>query len=137
MQRIKTIHWFPYRLPFRTSFTTAHGILTAREGAIVEIVTENLLSGIGEIAPLPEFAGDDLSTALAPLPALSSQLCGKDLLTALNFLYTRSRELPATTLCGLECALLDLLGKCIGCSMHELIWFPDLPDERWVNRVGA
>lgn len=121
MQCIKTIRWFSYKIPFRSSFTTAHGVLTAREGAIVEVVTENNLSGIGEIAPLPEFAGDDLSTALAPLPALSSQLCGRDLSTAIDFLYTRAPELPATTLCGLESALLDVLGKCMGWGMYEIL----------------
>jgi o-succinylbenzoate synthase len=121
MQHIKTIHWFPYKIPFRTTFTTAHGTLIKREGAIVEIVTEYNLSGIGEIAPLPEFAGDDLPTALAPLPGLSSQLCGKDLLAALTSLYTMGHKLPATTLCGLESALLDVLGKCTGRSVHEIL----------------
>lgn len=85
-------------------------------------MTDNNLSGSGEIAPLPAFAGDDLPTALAPLPELSSQLCGRDLLAAINSLYTRAHELPATTLCGLESALLDVLGKCIGCSVHEFVF---------------
>ena len=115
------MRWFPYKIPFCSSFTTAHGILTTRRGAIVEIVTENNLSGIGEIAPLPEFAGDDLFTALAPLPMFSSQLCGRELLKAINMLYTQASELPATTLCGLESALLDALGKDMECGVHEFV----------------
>ncbi len=111
MQNIKNVGWYPYQIPFRTSFTTAHGVLTARAGVIVEITTEDGLSGIGEIAPLPEFAGDNLNTALAPLPMLSAQLCNKTLLAALDFLYANSHILPATTTCGLEIALLDAFCK--------------------------
>jgi o-succinylbenzoate synthase len=115
------MRYFPYRIPFRTAFTTAHGILTVREGAIVEITTNDDLTGIGEIAPMPEFAGDDLRTALAPLPLLSSQLLGWELLGALNFLYTDMPDLPATTLCGLESALLDVIGKSMGCGVMDAL----------------
>jgi L-Ala-D/L-Glu epimerase len=121
MQRIKHIHWFPYRIPFRASFTTAHGTLTARVGAIVEIITDDDLSGIGEIAPMPEFAGDDLDTALASLPRLSSQFLGWQLLDALNFLYTEVAGLPATTLCGLESALLDAMGQSMGYGVMDVM----------------
>jgi o-succinylbenzoate synthase len=125
MHYIKHMRYFPYRIPFRTAFTTAHGILTVREGAIVEITTNDDLTGIGEIAPMPEFAGDDLRTALAPLPLLSSQLLGWELLDALNFLYTDMPDLPATTLCGLESALLDVIGKSMGCGVMDALGHMD------------
>lgn len=121
MQYIKNIRWFPYRIPFRTSFTTAHGVLTTRDGAIVEIVTDTNLSGVGEIAPMPDFAGDDLTIALAPLPLLSSQLCGREISDAINFLSTETFRFPATTLSGLEGALLDVMGKWRECSVYELL----------------
>jgi L-Ala-D/L-Glu epimerase len=117
------MRYFPYRIPFRTAFTTAHGILTVREGAVVEITTNDDLTGIGEIAPMPEFAGDDLRTAFAPLPLLSSQLLGWELLDALNFLYTDMPDLPATTLCGLESALLDVIGKSMGCGVMDALGY--------------
>jgi o-succinylbenzoate synthase len=122
MQCIKHIYYFPYRIPFRTDFITAHGILTGREGAIVEIVTNDDLVGIGEIAPMPEFAGDDLRTALAPLPLLASQLIGWELLDALNFLYTYA-DLPTTMLCGLESALLDVIGKSMRCGVMDAMGY--------------
>ena len=121
MQCIKNIHWYPYRIPLRSRFTTAHGSLTRREGAIIEVVIEDSLSGVGESAPLPEFAGDDLETALAPLPTLSAQLRGKTLTEALALLYASSAELPATTVCGLESALLDAIGKQSGRSISALL----------------
>ncbi|MDQ2884741.1 MAG: o-succinylbenzoate synthase [Chloroflexota bacterium] len=121
MQRIKNIHWYPYRIPLRSRFTTAHGSLSRREGAIIEVITEDGLFGVGESAPLPEFAGDDLETALVPLPTLSAQLHGKTLAEALALLYTSSAELPATIACGLEGALLDAIGKQSGHSISALL----------------
>jgi o-succinylbenzoate synthase len=126
MQCIETIRWHPYQIPFHANFITAHGVITLREGAIVEIVTEGGLSGLGEIAPLPSFAGTDLDTALAPLPTFAMQLRGKELVAALDFLYTQASVLPATTVCGLESALLDALGKCTKQSVTEIINTPSM-----------
>ncbi|HEX6482447.1 MAG TPA: hypothetical protein VF043_26695, partial [Ktedonobacteraceae bacterium] len=72
--KIVDVQWHTYRLPFRNSFTTAHGVMTAREGIIVQITTERGISGIGEIAPLPAFGGASLADACALLPALAARL---------------------------------------------------------------
>jgi L-Ala-D/L-Glu epimerase len=125
MQRIENVVWYPYRIPLRSRFTTPHGSLTAREGAIVEVIVEGGLSGVGEIAPLPEFAGNDLETALTPLPALSGQLKSKTPADALAFLYAGSPELPATAVCGLESALLDAIGKHTDRSISILLSSPE------------
>ncbi len=130
MQRIENVVWYPYRIPLRSRFTTAHGSLTAREGAIVEVITEDGLSGVGEIAPLPEFAGDNLETALAPLPTLSGQLKSKTPADALALLYAGSPELPATTVCGLESALFDIIGRLTDRSVSAIV---SSTDNRNVN----
>ena len=39
--KIVEIQWSSYRLPLLNSFTTAHGVITAREGMIVQITTED------------------------------------------------------------------------------------------------
>ncbi len=96
MQCIKTIRWFSYKIPFRSSFTTAHGVLTAREGAIVEVVTENNLSGIGEIAPLPS------SLAMTSLRHLRLYLHSLH-----NFVVETSQQLSISYIPGhLNCLLL-------------------------------
>ena len=89
--KIVEIRWSSYRLPMLNSFTTAHGVMTAREGVIVQITTEHGISGIGEIAPLPAFGGGSLA-------AFSTSI-----------------------LCGLEIALLDALGKAEGCGVSTLL----------------
>src|SRR5258707_15307055 len=68
--KIVKIRWRNYRLPLLNGFTTAHGVITTREGIIVQVTTERGISGIGEIAPLPAFGGGSLADASSLLPAL-------------------------------------------------------------------
>jgi o-succinylbenzoate synthase len=117
--KIVDIQWLPYRVPFVNSFTTAHGIMTAREGAIVEITTDQGIAGVGEIAPLPEFAGSCPTETYKQLPAIAAYLRGKTVLEALNLIHADS--LALTALCGLETALRDAQSKAKGCSISTLL----------------
>jgi o-succinylbenzoate synthase len=117
--KIVDIQWYPYRVPFMTSFTTAHGIMTAREGAIVEVTTDQGIAGIGEIAPLPEFAGSCLTETYKQLPKIAAYLRGKTVLEALNLMHADS--LALTALCGMETALRDVQSKAKGCSISTLL----------------
>lgn len=121
--QIQTVRWSTYRLPLRGNFTTAHTLMRAREGAIVEIETANGLIGVGEIAPLPEFGGSTLSECLAALVALRPDLRGLELPDALSHVYTalRQKRISASTACGLEIALLDALGQAQRCSVSTLL----------------
>src|SRR5579885_312557 len=115
--------WCSYRLPLRSSFTTAHNVLAAREGTIVEIITDDGIIGRGEIAPIPEFGSSTLAQAVAQLPAIAAQLHAAQLDEALNRIST-AREagaIAASTACGLEIALLDALATSEGCSINELL----------------
>ncbi len=85
--KIVEIQWITYRLPLLDSFTTAHGVMTAREGIIVQVTTERGISGVGEIAPLPESGGGSLADSAAScslLPALVARLHGRALDEALD-----------------------------------------------------
>jgi L-Ala-D/L-Glu epimerase len=115
------VRWRSYRLPFLHSFSTAHSILTAREGIIVQVTTSQGISGFGEVAPLPAFAGGSLAHACALLPPLAAQLRHKTLHEALDFVYSQEQTKAASTLCGLEIALLDALGKAEGCAVSALL----------------
>ena len=92
------IQWRTYRLPFLHSFSTAHSVMTTREGIIVEVTTSRggeagRISGFGEIAPLPSFAGGSLADACALLPALAARLCHKTLHEALDLLLAQIRRI--------------------------------------------
>jgi o-succinylbenzoate synthase len=120
------IQWYPYRVPLHCHFTNAHGTLVVREGAIVEVFVEGHNSGIGEIAPMPEFGGETLKEALAALPSITASLVGHDLKEILSYLEVQQAagELPASVACGLEIALLDVLGKQEGRSISALLASP-------------
>lgn len=126
-----------YRIPFRNAFSTAHGVMTAREGMLVQVTTEQGITGTGEIAPLAAFGGASLTDAGKFLAALAERLYEKTLDEALELLlagYDECKAGPtetgaadakqaalASTLCGLEVALLDALGQARGCALCELL----------------
>jgi len=117
---VQAIYWYPYQIPFRRGFATAHGLLTMRTGAIVEVLTTDGYRGIGEIAPLPEFSGESLANALEALPPITVHLQGNSLHAALALL-DESKPVPATVRSGLEVALFDALGKQRGQTIAELL----------------
>lgn len=127
--KIVDVQWYNYRLPFRNSFTTAHGVITAREGIVVEIMTESGISGIGEIAPLPAFGNESIADMRSLLPKLAASLRDKTLAEALNLVYCKGKTdikgvsgyFAHPVLCGLEIALLDVLGKTEGCAVSALL----------------
>ena len=136
MTTIIDVQWHAYRLPLRSALATAHGVITAREGAIVEVTTAEGISGIGEIAPLPGFGfgGGTLSDALTRLPTLARHLRGKTLVEALALLHTHVvargdagwlvalAGARSALACGLEIALLDALGKAEGYGISTLLF---------------
>jgi o-succinylbenzoate synthase len=113
----------PYRIPLRRPLVTAHSTLSTRQGAIVEIRTAEGITGRGEIAPMPDFGGGNLNDALTALhqSPIVNDLVGKEPDEALDCLYRAVDSLPASTICGLEIALLDALGQAQQCSISELL----------------
>ena len=121
--KIVDVQWRNYRLPFLSGFSTAHGVMTAREGIIVQVTTGQGITGIGEIAPLPAFGGGSLAGAATLLPALIARLHHESLHEALDLLLTEGKAATkaASARCGLEIALLDALGKVEGCGVCTLL----------------
>src|SRR5713101_6997236 len=129
--RIVDILWRSYRLPLINGFSTAHGVMTTREGIIVQVTSGRGIVGIGEIAPLPAFGGASLADASTLLQKLAARLYGKTLHEALDLLHTEggaatkaASAVPGTAtpaLCGLEIALLDAIGKDEGCGVSMLL----------------
>lgn len=131
------VQWYPYSLPFSRDFTTAHGAEHVREGAIVEVHTDDGPIGIGEIAPLTAFGGGTLDECLAELPELTTHghdLCLSDALSLVTACALECAEKPfhAASLCGLESALLDALSKAGGLSVSQLLAPPSYTPRREV-----
>jgi len=88
--KISDFTWRVYRIPFRRPFTTAHGPLSLRTGALVSVRTDDGHVGHGEIAPLPSQSGASLDAALGALPGLARELRGRELADILRFLAVQS-----------------------------------------------
>ena len=122
--RVVSVRWSTYRIPLYNNFITAHSSMAVREGAIIELFTSrNDIVGIGEIAPFPDFGGCNLDESLAAFPPLVNELRGKTIDESLEYLQALlfSGELPASTICGMEIALLDALGKTRNCSISKFL----------------
>jgi o-succinylbenzoate synthase len=116
------IQWYTYCIPFLHTFHTSHGVLESREGIIVQVTTNEGVTGAGEIAPLPSFNGGRLTDAYSLLPELAGHLDHTTLYEALELLAgEKVTAKTASTLCGLEIALLDALGKATDRSVSTLL----------------
>lgn len=113
--RIKNIAIQPYRIPFVAAFGTARGALPVRDGAIVRMVTNDGLSGLGEIAPLPGFGGT-LADALPLLREIVPRLAGRAVadLDALLAALRRQSAAGRVVASGLDLAACDLLAQASG-----------------------
>jgi len=120
---LNKLKWYPYKIPFRDAFLTAHGTLQQRTGALVVGETDAGITGYGEIAPLPEFSGTCLADTLHLLPELARELEGKSLVAILRWLESQNQDaqLPAPLLAGLETALLDAIGQARGENIATLL----------------
>lgn len=136
--RITAIRWYPYRVPLRQPFATAHGMLAAREGAIVELVTDAGVTGYGEVVSLPEFGGPTLIDLL-PLIANAARILQVETLDhALIQMQAAVEEqhLPPSILAGFESALLDAQSQTEGITVAQsLSALQETPDNR--IRVNA
>jgi len=129
--KILDIHWQTYSLPFAQSFNTAHGAMAVREGAILMLMTDTGLLGIGEIAPLPAFGGETLVAACEALAEGIPRLRESPLDTALQVI----QNMPRGVACGLEMALLDIQSKRDGYDIGMLLSDGPLRNAIPVNAV--
>jgi L-Ala-D/L-Glu epimerase len=120
--KISDLTWRVYRVPFRKPFVTAHGPLSERVGVLVSVRTDSGYVGHGEIAPLPSQSGASLEEALSALPGVAYALRGCELKVPLNGDGGHWRwGKPSELMCGLETALLDVIGQASGQSVAALL----------------
>ena len=117
---LSRVRWWRYRIPFRAPFITAHGVLTQREGMLLELTNLQRVRGLGEIAPLPGFGGSVEETwqrlptiAGCLLEHAAGELCapGNDI----------ANRWPAALRCGVETALLDIAAQSAERSMAAFL----------------
>ena len=115
--KILDIHWQTYSIPFAQSYITAHGEMATREGAILMVITDTGLVGLGEMAPMPTMSSETLVEACEALADVLPRLRESPLDTALMAI----QNLPSSVVCGLEMALLDIQSKRDGYDIGMLL----------------
>ena len=108
----------PFALPFKQPYVTARGRLESREIALVRIVTEDGLVGLGEAGALMLRGGPELRLVMRDLaercgPLLEGEEFDPDQWSALASRCDAAGSQPQA-LAGVEMALLDLAGKASG-----------------------
>ena len=124
---VQSLQYQPYRLAFCEPFPTALGILSHREGFIIEIRDRlphqgSQHIGLGESAPLDGFGMESLTMTEIVLKEAQRSLINSKIhnLNDIENLLTRYDSTPAAKH-GIELALLDLLSQAQGLSISQLL----------------
>lgn len=126
-----------FRLPLVATLATAHGVIGARDGVLVEIATQAGLRGAGEAMPLPGFGLESIEDAEAAAHAIARALLGRDardLEGALGCARWAAAGAPAARAAA-DCALHDLVARAHSVSVAALLSGDRAP--RSPVRIGA
>jgi L-Ala-D/L-Glu epimerase len=104
--RISSVEVTPYSLPFRAPYVTARGRLERREMALLRVVSDDGLVGLGEAVPLSLRGGASLVQVVGELEALG----GRNSLDEAT-LRGDALSLSPPARCAALTALLDLRGR--------------------------
>ena len=117
--RISAAWITPLRLPLREPLPTAHGAVTQREGALLEIETQRGARGCGEALPLPGFGLETPAEAVRALEELARELLGRHAESPAALLDASERIAPAAPAAraALDVALHDLVARAQGVSL--------------------
>jgi o-succinylbenzoate synthase len=127
---VQSIQYQPYRLAFREPFQTALGILSHREGFVIEISDRYNHIGLGEAAPLNGFGMESLIETEMTLRELQRSLVNGKIqnpipnpiqnLNDIQNLLSNCDLTPAAKH-GIELGLLNLLSQSQGISLSQLL----------------
>lgn len=115
--KISEFNIFLYELPLLRPFYIGPRALSLRSGFIIQIKSDTGISGFGEIAPLPHLSKEHLEDARRQILAARKSLLNQtipDKLTEFSGRFEtwfKSFELYPSVHCGLEMAVLNLLGN--------------------------
>ncbi len=132
-------HWraLPYQLAFRAPFSTAHGLQTARHGAILLARDGAGLEGLGDLVSLPEFGTPPLAEMIAVAVAwgqANGQLAPGDARQRL-WADAAAHRLAGPVAAALDTALIDLETRQRGAPFGVALAGRGSPDTIPVNAV--
>lgn len=125
----------PLRLPLRAPLATAHGAVTHREGALLELEAQHGVRGCGEALPLPGFGLETPAEATRALEDLARKLLGRRFASPAELLDAGERAAPAAPAAraALDVAVHDLSARVRGLSLAQ--WLASQANTRPHARV--
>jgi L-alanine-DL-glutamate epimerase-like enolase superfamily enzyme len=111
--KIESLKISPLNLIPQVALSVSYGTYEQLEYALLQIQTDNGLTGLGEASPDPEVTGETQESTLRVLSAFSELLIGRDphqFRAILSELRTAFPDAPAA-LAAVDMALLDLIGQ--------------------------
>lgn len=121
--RIASIEIQPLDLTLETALTVAYGSYPVLNYALLKIVTDEGLIGLGEASPDPEVTGETQETVLDALHQAVPLLMAADPLQVEPLLRQCRAAIPAfpAALAAIDMALYDLLGQALGVPVYQLL----------------
>ncbi len=112
-----------FRLPLAAALMTAHGVIVARSGVLLELDTASGLRGFGEAMPLPGFGLESIEEADGALRQIARALLGCDARDLAGNLAGSRAVAPAAPAArsAADCALHDLAARLRGVSIARLL----------------
>jgi o-succinylbenzoate synthase len=133
--RLRKLRWTAFRLPLPAGFSTSRCTLTCREGAVLRLITDAGIVGLGEASPLPHLGGGTLQDVLAILDDVGAALVGREMEEVGAGLDGVAAARPglAAVRCALDVAVHDALAKAQGVNVAALL----VDDAAWSVAVNA
>lgn len=121
--KIRKVEIYPVKVPFNRPFKIASGpYLPDAEYVLVKIETSEGVEGWGESSPMPSFSGIGQREVVEELKAAANILRGEPLnLLQVYEKILRGLTISSYSLCAIENALLDAIGKTLDVPAYQLL----------------
>lgn len=121
--KVVSVALTPFKIALKRPVKFSTGLLTSAEHVLVDVTTEDGITGSAEAIPRPMIYGETLvSTMYAIEKLIAPELIGLSLLDREQFAH-RMRHLAGNLVAkgAVELAAYDALGKALGVSCHSLL----------------
>lgn len=118
--KIARVDLLPFSIPLVRPLETARGRIGARSGWIVRLETPAGVVGLGEAAPHPHAAPEEVATEAVQLETTSVRVRQRDR-AGFDALLGCLREAPRWIACGFDTALWDLRARVEGAPLPDLL----------------
>ena len=121
--KITTVRAIPYAIPYRKPLHFASGHIEVADNVLVEVVTEDGITGIAEAPPRPYTYGETQASIVAVIETLfAPAIIGMSILHRERVREKLSRTVGnPTAKSAIDMALWDAWGKTVGKPVHELL----------------